>query len=215
MVEAADDGGFAIGHDGDFLGDAAEAAQAGVFQRGGQALEGVCVDRLVNSGTPTARCPACGRSVKWLASGTLVAHKVRDERCPGSGGLPAEDPALAAWLPVRQGLTPHGFRHSKKTWMIEDGIPEILAETCLGHLMPGMRGLYSHVSERMRQDLVDALQRRWEESLKVRAGLSPDSAVPVLDKWLAPLRRLDQGGGRNLASQIPPTDTLHADAQVA
>jgi hypothetical protein len=59
--------------------------------------------RLVNGGTPTARCPVCGRSVKWLAGGTLVAHKVRDERCPGSGGLPAEDPALAAWLPVKGG----------------------------------------------------------------------------------------------------------------
>jgi hypothetical protein len=51
--------------------------------------------------------------------------------------------------------------------MIEDGIPEILAETCLGHLVPGMRGLYSHVSE------------------------------------------------RNSASQIPPTGTPNANAQVA
>ena len=80
-------------------------------------------------------------------------HKVRDERCPGSGGLPAEDPALAAWLPVRQGLTPHGFRDSKRTWMIEDWIPEILAETSLCHLVPGMRGRYPHVSERIRRHL--------------------------------------------------------------
>jgi integrase len=97
---------------------------------------------------------------------------VREERCPGSGGLPAEDLALAAWLPVKQNLTPHGFRHSNKTWMIEDGIHEILAELRLGHEVPGMRGLYSHVSERMRQELKDALQARFEESLKVRFELS-------------------------------------------
>jgi hypothetical protein len=60
--------------------------------------------RLIYEGSSTARCPACGRSVKWLASGNLVAHKVKgDEHCPGSGGIPAEDPALAAWLPVKRG----------------------------------------------------------------------------------------------------------------
>ena len=80
-----------------------------------------------------------------------------------------------------------GFRHSKKTWMIEDGTPEILAETCLGHLVPGMRGLYSHVSERMRQDLADALQRRWEEA----GGIQPPKFLPpaVLmrpRRWLRP-----------------------------
>src|SRR5437667_4834629 len=31
---------------------------------------------------------------------------------PIPGGIP-----LACWLPVRPGLTPHGLRHSHKTWM--------------------------------------------------------------------------------------------------
>ena len=39
-----------------------------------------------------------------------------------------DDTPLACWLPVRAGLTPHGLRQSHKTWMAEDGIPEILAE---------------------------------------------------------------------------------------
>jgi hypothetical protein len=51
-----------------------------------------------------------------------------------------EDIPIACWLPVKQGLTPHGLRHSDTTWM-EDGIPEILAEQRLGHEVPGMRGL--------------------------------------------------------------------------
>jgi len=165
--------------------------------------------RLINGytdggGTATGRCPACGRSVKWRADGGLAAHKVNDGQCPGSGSPPAEDPALAAWLPVKAGLTAHGFRHSHKTWMVEDGVPEILAELRLGHEVPGMRGLYSHVSERMRQELKDALQARWDDSLKARAALAPCSLVPTLDRLLAPLREIDLGGGRNLASQIPP-----------
>lgn len=38
----------------------------------------------------------------------------------------AEDVPLACWLPAKEGLTPHGLRHSHKTWMEEDGIPDIL-----------------------------------------------------------------------------------------
>jgi hypothetical protein len=38
-----------------------------------------------------------------------------------------EDVPLACWLPVKQGITAHGLRHSHRTWIAEDGIPEILA----------------------------------------------------------------------------------------
>jgi len=91
-------------------------------------------------------------------------------------------------LPVKDGLTPHGLRHSHKTWMAEDGIPEILAEQRLGHQVPGMRGLYAHASERMRDELTAVLQARWEESLRERAALDPRSPVPLLDSLLAPFR---------------------------
>ena len=63
--------------------------------------------------------------------------------------------------PGQADLTPHGLRPSHKTWMTEDGLPEILAEQRLGHEVPGMRGLYAHASDRMRDDLKDALQARW------------------------------------------------------
>ena len=79
----------------------------------------------------------------------------------------------------------HGLRHGHKTWMAEDGIPEILAEQRLGHQVPGMRGLYAHTSDRMRDDLKHALQTRWEDSLRARAAISPHSPVPLLDELLS------------------------------
>ena len=82
---------------------------------------------------------------------------------------------VACWLPVKQGLTPHGLRHSHKTWMAEDGIPDILPEQRLGHQVPGMRGLYTHVSQTMRTELTGALQTRWEDSLRARAAIAPHS----------------------------------------
>jgi integrase len=109
---------------------------------------------------------------------------------PRGRGIPVipEDTSLTCWLPIQPGLTPHGLRHSHKTWMAEDGIPEILAEQRLGHQVPGMRGLYAHVSTRMRDDLKHALQARWEDSLRDRAALIPHSPVPLLDELLAPFR---------------------------
>lgn len=99
--------------------------------------------------------------------------------------------------------------------MIEDKIPEVLAELRLGHEIPGIRGAYSHTSEQMRQELKDALQARWENSLKARFVLAPNSLVPALDKLLVPLRETGPESERNLASQIPPTGTPNAVIRVA
>jgi hypothetical protein len=99
--------------------------------------------------------------------------------------------------------------------MAEDGIPEILVEQRLGHEVPGMRGLYAHASERMRDELKAALQGRWEDSLRARAAIAPHSPVPLLDKLLslttdpaaprATIHDLPARGGREkMISQIPP-----------
>jgi hypothetical protein len=113
--------------------------------------------------------------------------------------------------------------------MAEDGIPEILAEQRLGHEVPGMRGLYAHASDRMRDDLKAALQARWEDSLRARAAIHGCSPVPLLDELLNPFRgeghqhdgpaapvtdktaasttgqgRPEPGGKEKMISQIPP-----------
>ena len=48
-----------------------------------------------------------------------------------------------------------------------------------GHDVPGMRGLYAHVSPRMRDELIAALQARW----KIAAGTSQHR--PALPRPLA------------------------------
>jgi hypothetical protein len=145
--------------------------------------------RLIST-QDTGRCLACGHAVRLRLDGRTVAHKNEASHCPGSGEPAAEDPPLASWLPVKAGLTPHGLRHGHKTWMAEDGIPEILAEQRLGHQVPGMRGLYAHASPRMREELADALQIRWQQSLRDRVAIDPRSPVLLLDNLLAPFRAL-------------------------
>jgi Phage integrase family len=123
----------------------------------------------------------------------------------GFRGIP-DDAPLACWLPIKPGLTPHGLRHGHKTWMAEDGIPEILAEQRLGHEVSGMRGLYAHASDRMRYGLKAALQARWEDSRRAHAAICPHSPVPLLDELLAPL---SDAADRRPADLAAPEATVH------
>ena len=151
----------------------------------------------------TGRCPACGRAWPRRLDGTLVAHAGPDrERCQGSGQRPAEDMAVASWLPALRRVTPHGLRHGLQVWMDEDGIPEVLKTERMGHEMPGMRGVYGHVSPAMRADLKAALQERWEDSIRERARLSSRSMVPVLDAFLAAHRQAPAKIRSHLAPKI-------------
>ena len=148
------------------------------------------------------RCWACGHACLRRVDGKLIAHPSRTGHCPGSGQDPAEDAALASWLPVLRSLTPHGLRHGHQTWMDEDGVPDVLKTERMGHEMPGMHGVYGHVSPAMRADLKAALQERWEASLRERARISPRSTVPALDALLAAQRRTPAKIGSHLAPKI-------------
>ena len=145
------------------------------------------VARFVSDPT-TARCTVCRRAFPRRLDGLVISHKSNGARCPGSGQVPGEDLAVASWIPLIKGLTPHGLRHGLKVWMDEDQIADVLKSERLGHDEPGMRGVYGHVSPAMRDELKAALQARWEESLRQRAALSPVSEVRLLNRLLAGAR---------------------------
>jgi integrase len=63
--------------------------------------------------------------------------------------------------PIIAGMHFHDLRYTHKTWLIEDDIPEIAQAQRLGHRMPGVRGIYSHVTPAMQQRITQALQDRW------------------------------------------------------
>ena len=70
----------------------------------------------------TGHCSSCGRAVRLRLDGKTVTHKTKGEHCPGSGQQLDDDAPLACWLPVKDGLTPHGLRHSHKTSTKESGV---------------------------------------------------------------------------------------------
>ncbi len=64
--------------------------------------------------------------------------------------------------PVQPGLTFHGLRHSHKTWLIADHIPDIAQAKRLGHhLSDRLAEVYSHVAPEIETELLKSLERRW------------------------------------------------------
>ena len=64
---------------------------------------------------------------------------------------------------VRLGLTFHGLRHSHKTWLIADGIPEIAQAKRLGHYLANrLVEVYSHVAPQIETRLLQQLEYRWQ-----------------------------------------------------
>lgn len=103
-------------------------------------------------------------------------------------GRNAQNRAELNWLPVAEGMTPHGLRHSVKTLMEERRIPEILSEAHLRHDIPGVSGVYRHVTASMRADLTAMMTAEHEAALSARLEMSPRSPVAVLDGLLAGVR---------------------------
>lgn len=120
--------------------------------------------------------------------------------------LPADPTWGAMWLPAKHGLTPHGLRRSHETWMAEDRIADVLRDDRMGHVgedddpdsKRSMRDRYTEISDTMRGELVDALQKRWEQSLVERVemeqiwyrdtGEEPRSPVRIVNEILQPYR---------------------------
>ncbi|GAA2650907.1 hypothetical protein GCM10010400_02730 [Streptomyces aculeolatus] len=99
-------------------------------------------------------------------------------------GRNAQGRAQACWLPVAQGLTPHGLRHTHRTLMEELGTEKVLMDERMGHLDGSISARYTHVTQAMRRRLCRGLTELWEESLRARRELSPGSPVTVLDRLL-------------------------------
>ncbi len=108
--------------------------------------------------------------------GLLLTHHDHDLvfTAPGEGFWRRSNFTRRVWRPVVNGdpargipaitlgMHFHDLRHSHKTWLIEDGVPEIAQALRLGHHLPGPRGIYSHTTPNLEKRLLGALTRRWE-----------------------------------------------------
>lgn len=58
----------------------------------------------------------------------------------------------------------HLLRHAHSPLLEEDGVPAVAIEERLGHILQGVRGVYSDVTPTMERHVVKVLQARWEKA---------------------------------------------------
>ncbi|WP_405598124.1 MULTISPECIES: tyrosine-type recombinase/integrase [unclassified Streptomyces] len=93
---------------------------------------------------------------------------------PASRGTTLPDGTT--WPALKPGLTFHNLRHTHKTWLIEDNIPEVAQARRLGHTLKGIADVYAHVADSVDARLLAALEARWQRSLTHHA-LAPTAAA--------------------------------------
>ncbi|MFH8484001.1 tyrosine-type recombinase/integrase [Streptomyces longisporoflavus] len=104
-------------------------------------------------------------------TGKLLRRSTTQRRywAPAVSGCTLPDKTL--WKPIKPGLTFHGLRHSHKTWLIEDNIPDVAQARRLGHAMNNdIDDIYSHVADKINNQILKVLEDRWQRSLKRDLG---------------------------------------------
>lgn len=86
---------------------------------------------------------------------------------PACDGWPARTAvrgraAMAEAAPIVKTLRFHDLRHTHETWLSEDKVEKIARDERLGHVTPGMEGTYNHATPKMRADIINVLQSRWD-----------------------------------------------------
>lgn len=154
---------------------------------------------------------AVGQGMSLAAAEQMTRAELLDRLVRSHRGGPQ---ALASWLPVRDGLTPHGMRHGHSTLLDGLGTPVRLRDDRVGHASPGMRRgdmrrRYTHIAKEWRTQLRKDLQEVWETALAERAWFGLHSPVAVLDDLLEPFR---SGKRRPVAPSQPDADLVMLEA---
>ncbi|MFI0482914.1 hypothetical protein [Actinomadura sp. 9N215] len=82
-----------------------------------------------------------------------------------------------------RGFAFHEGRHTQRTWLAEDGIPDVARAARLGHRLPGMADVYEHVTPAMKEQVLQPLQKRWETSLLALRADERDRLIAAAPSW--------------------------------
>jgi hypothetical protein len=99
---------------------------------------------------------------------------------------------------VLTGFTFHEGRHTHRTWLADDNIPDVARAARLGHKLPGMADVYEHVTPAMEKTVRDALTRRWKQSVRQLTDPERQHLAEIVP---AELRPSIANAGRNTPSE--------------
>lgn len=114
--------------------------------------------------------------------------------------------------PILPGFTFHEGRHTQRTWLAEDGIPDVARAARLGHKLPGMADVYEHVTPAMKERILKALQQRWEASLLALPSGERERLLTLLPQLENTIKQLEtrqqapKGPDGEIIARISPKD---------
>lgn len=116
-----------------------------------------------------------------------------------------------AWLrrPILPGFTFHEGRHSHRTLLAQEGIPEVARAARLGHKVPGMASVYEHVTPAMQQLVRSVLEALWWASVDAVSAQDRErlfAAVPLLgERYRANMKNgLPEEPAEKMISRMSP-----------
>jgi integrase len=127
---------------------------------------------------------------------------------PAWDGVPDSDQARVR-RPVLPGFTFNEGRHTQRTWLAEDEIPEVARAARLGHTVPGMGRVYEHVTPEMRRRVLSVLETRWWGSVAALTTQERDRLFALAPELEEHYRGNSESGLREepaskMISQISP-----------
>lgn len=101
--------------------------------------------------------------------------------------------------PILPGFTFHEGRHTHRTWLADDGIPEVGRGARLGQKMRVMGGVYEHVTPETKERSLCVLQSRWEASPVALRPQEQARLVALLPRMEQAIRAAADQGSKIIA----------------
>lgn len=104
---------------------------------------------------------------------------------PAWDGMPVSE---LSWLrgPLLAGITfNEAGRHTQRTWLAEENVPEVARAARLGHTVAGMGRVYEHVTPEMERRVRSVLESRWTRSVRALTQRERDrlfGMAPILEE---------------------------------
>jgi Phage integrase family. len=127
---------------------------------------------------------------------------------PAWDGDPANPDPARRVPPILRGFRFHETRHTHRTWLAADGVPEVARAARLGHQLQGMANVYEHVTPEMEEQVLACLTRRWQASIRELHPAERDLLLELVPSLRLEVEAALAAGlgddGAKVISQIPP-----------
>ncbi|MGW5681561.1 tyrosine-type recombinase/integrase [Nonomuraea sp. NPDC003754] len=113
--------------------------------------------------------------------------RLQENGCYGQRPRPARHLVQdgTAWPALFEDGTPHDLRHSQETWLGDERIAQKTINKRMGHKTKKTKMIYTHVTDEMKRQISDALERRLWAAVGELAAVRPVDGPLLSRSWMS------------------------------